>query len=154
MARGVLTAGAMLRWILPLSVLLVACGREDERVVAPPSTSVAAEDVVRAAVEERFERSVKATFLDGQGMTVRGLARAVALPKASKAREALDPARYDTHAPTSAKLEIVGGKVVYTAAARGQALGAGGQRLVVSYEVSAEVSPDGELRDLSILQLD
>lgn len=143
---------------------LTACGGEGKGVStavkkAELDLSVASRtEAVIDAVTERFRVTVKEQYLE-QGMTVRGLVRAASTAKSAKAKAGeLDPARFDVKAPSAAKLEVVNGKVIYTAVASGTAeaaavLSNGGERFTIGYVVEAEVAPSGELRDVVVRQL-
>ncbi len=142
--------------------LAAGCGAEG--VATAPLTraidlsEAARQQAVIEAATQQFEVAVKAPFLVEQGMTVRGLARAATKATARPAKGLvktpadLHASRYDPTANASAKLELINGKVVYTAVASaddasGAVLSDGHTRWVVSYEVEAMLTPDGELKD-------
>jgi hypothetical protein len=109
------------------------------------------EDAVMEAVANRFKNTV-AEQMTSHGLTVRGLARAAALKKpTNELAAALSPAKYESHL-SCAKVEVVNGRIFYTATASIQdtaagVLGAEGSPVayVVSYEVEAEITPGAEL---------
>lgn len=143
---------------------LSACGGNGSAVSAEVKKveldlSVASRtEAVIDAVTERFRVTVKDQYLE-QGMTVRGLARAASTARSAKAKASeLDPARFDAKALSAAKLEVVNGKVIYTAVASGSGeaaavLSNGRERFSVGYVVEAEVAPSGELRDVVVREL-
>jgi hypothetical protein len=139
-------------------VLATGCGngaKDTAHAAAASQVELSVEARKAAVVEsasERFQRTVKAAFLD-QGMTVRGLVRAVAKSNAKgPAWAQLHPSKYDSKAAESAKLEVVDGKVIYSAAANAVIEGGDG-RWVVPYEVAAEVTPEGKLQEFAFHQL-
>ena len=152
-----------------MAAVLAGCGAESGSP-AVPSTTVQALDLSQAAREAavidaaslRFKQSVQDPFL-ARGMTVRGLTRAVGQKSSltqSTGPATLHPAKYNARSGSCAKLEVVEGKVLYTAIARSIADGAavlqappGSPSWVVSYEVEAEVTPDGELTHFVFRQL-
>ncbi len=97
-------------------------------------------------------------YVEQQGMTVRGLVRAVTGPKSKTANE-LQPSKFDVNAPASAKLELVDGKVIYTAVAQADdptaaVISNGKETYSVGYVVEAEVVPAaGELKAITVRQV-
>jgi hypothetical protein len=149
--------GRMIRLSPLLLAALVGCGAppENEQPTLPSAavdlTKAAREAAVIEVVSARFKANV-ADVMAAQNLSVRGLARAAGLKKPTNELAAsLSPAKYDAHA-SCAKVEVVAGKVFYTAIASsldssaavlGEA--ASPEAYVVSYEVEAELSPAGEL---------
>ena len=156
----------MIRTLIALAVLLATgcgAGPEGSTAVAPQALDLSVEARKEAVIEAatlQFQHSIKDTFL-AQGMSVRGLARAAT--KASKATATKSPAdfhasHYDATAKSSAKIEIVNGKILYTAVASttspSAAVIADEQNSYrVSYEIEAAITPEGELKDFEFRQL-
>lgn len=150
---------------LLVSSLLVACGRESQKTAPVVAQEEAAkldlslEARTQAAIDavtERFKATVQEKYLEN-GMTVRGLVRQAMLPKSKQALE-LQPAKFDPAASAAAKLELVNGKVIYTATAAPEdphaaVLSDGHEAYSVGYVVEAEVAPAGELRAISVRQV-
>lgn len=140
---------------------LAGCAKQDAPapVAAPEKADLseaARREAVAAAVAKQFEETVRAPFLE-RGVTVRGLARAAARGD-RKVRGKLSPAKYDASASASAKVELVNKRIVYTASAQADDPAAaviehGAERWVLSWEVEAELTPDGELGELTFLRV-
>lgn len=143
--------------------MLVGCGRE-EKTATPQVVDAAKLDLslqartqaAMDAVAERFKATVQEKYLEN-GMTVRGLVRQVTQPKSKQALE-LQPAKFDPAASASAKLELINGKVIYTAVAtpddpNAAVLSDGREAYSVGYVVEAEVAPAGELRAIVVRQV-
>jgi hypothetical protein len=156
----------MMRTLGALAVLFLSgCGAGEEVVASPQVVSLdlsarAREEAVVDAVKVRFNQLVREPFLD-RGMTVRGLARAATRsgkPVAAKTAAELNASRYDPAASSSAKIEIIAGKVIYTTTASADdasaaVIGNDRERWAVSYEVEAAVTPDGELENFVFRRL-
>lgn len=139
---------------------LVGCAKKD---AAPPVVIETADlseasqrAAVEAAVEKLFNETVRAPFLS-RGVTVRGLARAAARGD-RKAGGTLSPAKYDASASASAKVEVVNKKIVYTASVQSTDPAAaviehGAEKWVFSWEIEAELTPDGELANVTVLRI-
>lgn len=144
-------------------VMMSACGDGVGDAVEPVQTlqaidlsADARKEAVIEAATQHFNQTVRDTYLVQQGMTVRGLARSAT--KASKPAASLHAGRFDPAAPSSAKLELIDGRVVYTAVASSDDAAAavisdGTVRWAISYEVVAQLTPDGELKDFEIRRL-
>jgi len=162
-ALHVLMGRAMLRASLALTFSLVACGREP--VSTPPASpakavTISLEARTQAAEEaarERFHSMVIEKYVE-RGVTVRGLVRSLSQAKPTAGEELL-PARFDPQAGAAAKLEVVNGKVIYTAVAKADDPAAavitdGQQVFSVGYVVEAEVVPAaGELGAITVRQV-
>ena len=150
----------MIRTGLALAVLLATgCGGAAEAPAvanAPVDLSVdARKAAVIEAVTQQFQRAIKETLLD-RGLTVRGLARAAT--HQSKPAAALHASRYNPEANASAKIEIIEGKIIYTAVASATDQSAAviadeHARWRISYEVEAAITPEGELKDFEFREL-
>ncbi|MDP1829996.1 MAG: hypothetical protein Q8L48_42430 [Archangium sp.] len=142
-------------------VMVSACGRDavEQAKQAPQAIDLSADARKEAVIEaatQHFNQTVRDTFLVRQRMTVRGLARSAT--RATKPAASLHAARFDPAARSSAKLELIDGKVVYTAVASSDDQAAavisdGAERWAISYEVAAQLTPDGELKDFEIRRL-
>lgn len=148
-----------------LAVFTIGCAQPVAEKAQP--TEFTAEERNAAVVEAataRFNSTVKETFLD-KGMPVRSLRwNLEQLPK--QRRPSLDPelakllpARFDEHSSAAAKLELVKGKVMYTAVAGANdasaaVLSNGRDQLRLGYLLVAEVGPEGDLRDPDIRRVD
>lgn len=143
-------------------VMMSACEGPDEAVESAQTRPVidlsadARKEAVIEAVTQHFNQTVRDTFLVQKGMTVRGLARSAT--KATKPAASLHAARFDPAASSSAKLELIDGKVVYTAVASSDDAAAavisdGAARWAIAYEVAAQLTPDGELKAFEIRRL-
>jgi hypothetical protein len=148
--------------VLVAGCVASACGGaavEADAVDGPVAALDLSSDARRAAVIDaatrHFEQTVKQVYLE-QGMTVRGLARAATRPVGKSAAPnspaVLNPARFDSAAPSAAKVEVVNGKIIYTAVAASTSGAAAvieneRERYAVAYEVEAAITPDGELKD-------
>lgn len=151
----------MIRTVSAMAVVVLsACGAPE--VQAPPTpqaldlSAAARKEAVIEAATQHFNQTVRDTFLVQQGMTVRGLARSAT--KATKPAAALHAARFDPAASSSAKVELIDGKVVYTAVASSDDAAAavisdGAARWAISYEVAAQLTPEGELKAFEIRRL-
>ena len=156
----------MIRTLIALAVLLATgcgAGPEGSAAVAPQALDLSVDARKEAVIEAaslQFKHTIKDTFL-AQGMTVRGLARAAT--HSSKTTTAKTPAdfhasHYDPAAKASAKIEIVNGKILYTAVAAATSQSAAviadeQNSYRVSYEIEAAITPDGELKDFEFRQL-
>jgi hypothetical protein len=134
-------------------VVMSACGASEvqsvETAQAIDLSADARKEAVIEAATQHFNQTVRDTFLVAQRMTVRGLARSAT--KATKPAASLHAARFDPTASSSAKLELIDGKVVYTAVASSDDAAAavisdGTARFAISYEIAAQLTPDGELK--------
>jgi hypothetical protein len=144
----------MIRIAVAVSLLVMAGGCRAQQVpaaAAPPVdlSELARQEAVIEAATQNFEKMVKEPFLVRKHMTVRGLTRAATRPRSNKPAP-LSAAQYDPGASASAKLELVDGKVLYTASAAGHdpsaaVISDGLVRWRVAYEISAQLTPDGEL---------
>jgi len=145
----------MIRFAVAVSLLVMAGGCREQQVPAEATvqpvdlSETARQEAVIEAATQNFEKTVKEPFLVRRHMTVRGLTRAATRPHANKPAP-LSAAQYDPGASASAKLELVDGKVLYTAAAGGHdpsaaVISDGTARWRVAYEISAQLTPDGEL---------
>lgn len=150
---------------LVLALFVGACTKPPAPVEAqvPDFTEEQRQEAVIEAATARFNSTVKEAFLE-KGMTVWGLRAALeqqskhprqADPKLAK----LDPSRFDEHATAASKLELVKGKVVYTALASPRDASAAVLRnerdeLRLGYVVAAVVTPDGELREPEVRRVD
>lgn len=154
----------MIRAISAMTVVVMVSACGDGAVeVAPKQTrqeldlsADARKEAVIEAVTQHFNQTVRDTFLVRRGMTVRGLARSAT--KATKPAASLHAARFDPSASSSAKLELIDGKVVYTAVASSDDAAAavisdGAARWAIAYEVAAQLTPDGELKAFEIRRL-
>lgn len=156
----------MIRTLIALAVLLATgcgAGPEGSTAVAPAALDLSVDARKEAVIEAatlQFKQSIKDTFL-AQGMSVRGLARAATRagkPTATKSPADFHASRYDPAAKTSAKIEIVNGKILYTAVASATSPSAAviadeQNSYRVSYEIEAAITPDGELKDFEFRQL-
>lgn len=141
--------------------LTLGCSREQPKKARVQTLDVSVEARSAAAAEaakERFRMTVLERYVEQQGMTVRGLVRAVTGPKSKTANE-LQPSKFDVNAPASAKLELVDGKVIYTAVAQADdptaaVISNGKETYSVGYVVEAEVVPAaGELKAITVRQV-
>lgn len=142
-------------------VLAVACAREEPKKARVQTLDVSLEARSAAAAEaakERFRLTVLERYVEQKGMTVRGLVRALTQPKATTANE-LQPSKFDVNAHASAKLELVDGKVIYTAVAQpddpaAAVISNGQETYSIGYVVEAEVVPAaGELKAITVRQV-
>lgn len=158
MLWGLFMSARVMGVLLVLS--LVGCAKE----APPPAPEKPAVDLseearreaVLAAATKHFAATVQDTLLS-RGVTVRGLARAAARGD-RRAAGRLSPAKYDATASSSAKVEIVNKKIVYTAAAQSTDPAAaviehGAEKWVLAWEIEAELTPDGELGDVVFLRV-
>jgi hypothetical protein len=160
----------MIRLVTAAVAVMVAtgCGSAgDENLDVPQAvqaiglTETARKDAAIEAATQHFNQTVRTPFLVEQGLSVRGLARAVTkAPRSAKPGSAADlqPSQYDQTADSSSKLELVNGKVVYTAIASVSDPSAaviidGNARWVVAYEIEAQLTPEGELKNFEFHQL-
>lgn len=141
--------------------LLVGCTREEPKRARVQTLDVSVEARSAAAAEaakERFRMTVLERYIEQKGMTVRGLVRALTQPKATTANE-LQPSKFDVNARASAKLELIDGKVIYTAVAQSDdpaaaVISNGQETYSVGYVVEAEVVPAaGELKAITVRQV-
>lgn len=153
----------MLRaFAIAIAVLFaVGCTKEEPRKARVQTLDVSVEARSAAAAEaakERFRMTVFERYIEQQGMTVRGLVRALTQPKPTTANELL-PSKFDVNAHASAKLELVDGKVIYTAVAQpddpaAAVISNGKETYSVGYVVEAEVVPAaGELKAITVRQV-
>jgi hypothetical protein len=156
----------MIRTLIALAVLLATgcgAGPEGSGAVAPQPLDLSVDARKEAVIEAaslQFKQSIKDTFL-AQGMTVRGLARAVTHSSktiATKSPADFHASHYDPAAKSSAKIEVINGKIIYTAVAAATSQTAAviadeKNSYRISYEIEAAVTPDGELKDFEFREL-
>lgn len=137
--------------------LSAACTAEKAVAVEAPAPALdlsveARTQAALDAAQSDFEQRITPRLAKGQ--TVRGLVRTAKQdPKFD-----LSPAGYSREASSAAKLELIGSKVVYSAVARADdrsaaVLEGNGQRFRIAWEVSAEVTGNGELRDVKVVSV-
>ena len=85
-------------------------------------------------------------------------ASAPRMERATKSPADFHASHYDPTAKSSAKIEIVNGKILYTAVASASSQNAAvladeQNSYRVSYEIAAAITPDGELKDFEFRQL-
>lgn len=147
-------------------VMASGCGRGTNTGEARQAVQALdlSEDARKVAVIEaatlHFNQTVRDTFLVQKRMTVRSLARsATAVPrKWAKTPVPFHASRYDPTVSSSAKLELIDGKVIYTAVAAADDASAavisdGKARWLVAYEIEAQLTPQGELTSFVFHQL-
>jgi hypothetical protein len=147
--------------LIVLVIAASACAPEVKKPARVQTIDVSVEARSAAAADaarEQFRTTVLQKYIEQQGMTVRGLVKALTAPKATTAKE-LQPAKFDLNAPTAAKLELVDGKVIYTVVAKPTAptaavISDGKTTYSVGYIVEAEVVPAaGELGAITVRQI-
>ncbi|MFO0596775.1 MAG: hypothetical protein U0228_15790 [Myxococcaceae bacterium] len=141
---------------LTLAFTAACTAQKKPAVVAPKagldlSAEARSAAVVDAAITD-FEQRVKSRLDKGQ--TIRGLTRTAK----QNPRFDLSPASFSRDTSSAAKLELISGKVFYTAVARADdrsaaVLEGDGKRFRIAWEITAEVSADGELRGIQVVTL-
>lgn len=143
-----------------VSLSLLACGRETPPSAPARAVTISLEARTQAAEEaarERFRSMVVEKYVE-RGVTVRGLMRSLAQAKPTTGEE-LMAARFDPNSGAAAKLEVVNGKVIFSAIAKADdpaaAVITDGEKVFsVGYVVEAEVVPAaGELGAITVRQV-